>query len=568
MIPLAPLLLRPYLRSIRNRWRHERHIRGGSGRDIILLLFAVGVMFATFRGTSLLLAKFEQLSVLGYLSPGYPLGLIFLFLSGMTLLSTVALSFGLLYLADDLEVVLKSPLSTWRLFWGKFVTILVAESWMPFVFIYPLLAAFANHYHTAASFYFLSAAIILPFFIIAAALGMLAATMFAALVPANRTRELLAAAVAVAFFGLYALAELILSRTSDLRDASQIMRLISSASMQRSLVLPSSWIGGYLDSILLNIPGQSYWYLVLTWSTAVALAALAYLAIHFLHFRGYSQARNHRNRRRYNKSFFARLGATITSFLPSQARAISTKEFRSLFRDITQVAQFVMLAGIATVYVYNLRLVSALDQLPPESVVWWRGLLFLINICLGAFVSTAVCTRFIFPSVSIEGRAFWILRAAPIDLAALLRLKFQSWIVPVTLITAAVFTLGAYAIGANFGIVLLSFYLSICMAFGIVGLALGLGALFADFTIESPSQLAAGLGSLTFMLSSTILIFLSVAPVWALLETISEIEKCGLDAGAIRFGYLAANLVFMAASNIAISTWALRRGARTLSGLQ
>ena len=564
----APLLLRPYLKSIGNRWRRERHLRGSTGRDLILLLFACGVMFATYRGTSLLLQKFEQLSILGYLSPGYPIGLIFLFLSGMTLLSTVALSFGLLYLADDLEVVLKSPLSTWRLFWGKFVTIIVAESWMPFVFIYPLLAAFAQHYHAAFSFYFLSAAIILPFFAIAAALGMLAATIFAAVVPANRTRELLAAAVGVAFFGLYALAELILSRTSDLRDASQIMRLISAASMQRSLTLPSSWIGGYLDAILLNVPGQHFWYLLLTWSAALALAALAYLALHFLHFRGYSQARNHRNRRRYHNSLSARLAARIAAFLPSQARAISTKEFRSLFRDITQVAQFIMLAGIATVYVYNLRLVSALDQLPPESVVWWRGLLFLINICLGAFVSTAICTRFIFPSVSIEGRAFWILRAAPIDLAALLRLKFQSWIVPVALISAAVFTLGAYAIGANLAVVILSFYLSICMAFGIVGLALGLGALFADFTIESPSQLAAGLGSLTFMLSSTILIFVSIAPVWGLLETINAIEQFGFDAGAINFAYLAANLVFMAASNIAISTWALRKGARTLAALQ
>lgn len=565
---LIPVLLRPYLRSIGNRWRRERHLRGGRGRDFILLGFAVAIMFATYRGTSSLLSKFEQLSILGFLSPGYPLGLIFLFLSGMTLLSTIALSFGLFYLADDLEIALKSPLTTWRLFWSKFVTILVVESWMPFVFIYPLLAAFAVHYHASISFYFLSAAIILPFFSIAAAVGILAATLFAALVPANRTRELLAVAVGVAFFGLYALAELIMSRTSDLRDASQIMRLISSASMQRSLTLPSSWIGGYLDALLLNIPGPNIWYLSLAWSCAIAMTALAYLAVHFLHFRGYSQARNHRNRRRYGSSLISQFLHWLTSKLPAQARAISTKEFRSLFRDITQVAQFVMLAGIATVYVYNLRLVSALDQLPPESVRWWRGLLFLINICLGAFVSTAICTRFIFPSVSIEGRAFWILRAAPIELSQLLRLKFQSWILPVTLITAAVFTLGAYAIGAQLGVVILSFYLSVCMAYGIVGLALGLGALFSDFTIESPSQLAAGLGSLTFMLSSTILILISVLPLWGLLDTITAIEQCGLDAGIAKFAYLGANLVFMAASNLAISSWALRRGARTLATLQ
>jgi len=37
------------------------------------------------------------------------------------------------------------------------------------------------------------------------------------------------------------------------------------------------------------------------------------------------------------------------------------------------------------------------------------------NLGLGEFVATAVAVRFVYPMVSLEGRAWWLLRTAPVS---------------------------------------------------------------------------------------------------------------------------------------------------------
>jgi hypothetical protein len=60
--------------------------------------------------------------------------------------------------------------------------------------------------------------------------------------------------------------------------------------------------------------------------------------------------------------------------------------------------------------------------------------------------------------------------------------------------------------------------LSFFISYGIVGLGIGLGAYFADFSWEHPSQLALSVGGFIFMLSSGALIFLNIVPLGFLLR--------------------------------------------------
>jgi len=56
-----------------------------------------------------------------------------------------------------------------------------------------------------------------------------------------------------------------------------------------------------------------------------------------------------------------------------------------------------------------------LDNLPIKAV-YLQNLFSFLNIGLAAFVLTAIVARFVFPSVSREGEAFWIVQAAPVSL--------------------------------------------------------------------------------------------------------------------------------------------------------
>ena len=62
-------------------------------------------------------------------------------------------------------------------------------------------------------------------------------------------------------------------------------------------------------------------------------------------------------------------------------------------------------------------------------------LISFLNLGLAGFVLAAVAARFLFPSVSLEGRQMWLLRSSPLDLRAMLWSKY--WIGTVPLLVLA-----------------------------------------------------------------------------------------------------------------------------------
>ena len=54
---------------------------------------------------------------------------------------------------------------------------------------------------------------------------------------------------------------------------------------------------------------------------------------------------------------------------------------------------------------------------------------------LAGFVLTAVAGRFAFPSVSMEGSAFWLIRSAPVSLRAFLWIKFAIYLLPLLVLS-------------------------------------------------------------------------------------------------------------------------------------
>ncbi|MCB0338157.1 MAG: hypothetical protein KDD53_01070, partial [Bdellovibrionales bacterium] len=226
--------------------------------------------------------------------------------------------------------------------------------------------------------------------------------------------------------------------------------------------------------------------------------------------------------------------------------------------------QLMLLLGLCTIYLYNLRLLRVVDQLPDESKAWWQMFLVCGNMAMGGFVVAAVCTRFVFPTISLEGKAYWILRSGPCSLKSILRTKFLIWLVPVGSIATILLVSGAFAINADVPIILMSAAISWFMAYGIVGLAVGVGAVYANFDWEHSSQLAASFGSLIFMLTSTVLIGINLLPTsflilirtWKHLEQpISELEWYLAVAGCVFL------LLYV---NYATCRWALQIGQNAL----
>ena len=115
----------------------------------------------------------------------------------------------------------------------------------------------------------------------------------------------------------------------------------------------------------------------------------------------------------------------------------SLKDVRLFFRDTTQWSQLILLAVLLLVYVFNIR---ALPLFTGEKVPFCLvTMVVFLNQGLAGFVLAAIAARFIFPSVSLEGKQLWLLRSSPLDLEALLWSKYWTGTVPL-LVLALVIT--------------------------------------------------------------------------------------------------------------------------------
>ena len=84
-------------------------------------------------------------------------------------------------------------------------------------------------------------------------------------------------------------------------------------------------------------------------------------------------------------------------------------------------------------YLYNFRVLD-LSRIPYMSG-FIKNVYAFINLGMAGFVMATVAVRFVFPAVSAEGAAFWIIRTAPISLRDFLWSKFWTGLVPVLVLT-------------------------------------------------------------------------------------------------------------------------------------
>lgn len=509
---MIPILLKPKLLGIANRWKRQVSRRSKIVQDLVIIAFCIGLMILIYTGAHDVLVRTRFASKLIYLPASQPLSLILLPLFAMLLFSNCVIAIGSLFLGSDLELLLSSPLTPLRFFYGKFCYIMFNSSWMPFMFMAPVLLAFGITYHAPLSYYAIWPLLLIPYFLIPSALAMFVAVVFTIIIPANRTKEILLLCLLLILFGVYQLIDILGLSGRNISNFEEIVRLVSLFSMSNLYWLPSNWVASCLKQLL--EPDGSSWLaeVLLLYCCTAMLISLAYMSLEKLHGQAYSKARNIKQKVKLSgQNLRNHLNFLLPSLAPPK-QALLTKEYRMLVREVTQVVQLSLLLVLCLIYIYNLRIFGTVEALPEDIRADWKNFFFIGNVAMGAFIATAICTRFVFPSVSLEGRAYWLLVSGPMDIAELIKTKFWFWFTPISIVSAAFFAAGAYIIGASPFLIGVNVVSAMIICYGIVGLGIGLGALFADFDWEHSTELAASFGSFIYMLLSIFLILCSIVP--------------------------------------------------------
>jgi ABC-2 type transport system permease protein len=433
---------------------------------------------------------------------------------------------------------------------------------MVVVFLVPVLAGIGFAKCAPWSFILTAVLIVVPFVVIPVGLGAAVTLLLVNVFPARRARDILM------FMGLVFATSLVLllrflqpERLLKVESMPEVTAFFATLQSPITPLLPSFWAG---EALFAGVQGGSDWLHVgALWTTAAAVVVLVGAAFERWHFAGFSKSQEAR------KARFAQFHALdrAAGMLPLSPvrRHLLVKDLKVFLRDVSQWSQLLLLVALMLVYLYNFRVLD-LDRLPYMSGVV-KNLYAFLNLAMAAFVMSTVAVRFVFPAVSAEGAAFWIIRTAPISLRDFLWSKFWTGLVPVLVLTEILVVAGNELLGVDPFLKRMSAVAIVFMAFALVGLATGLGARYPRFAADNPSQVAGSYGGVAFMIVAVLFILVMIGLLgWpSSVYLFSQVRSQPLTEGQQVMFYAC----FAAAAALSIATWLLgmRTGVRALEAM-
>ncbi|MBN2358346.1 MAG: hypothetical protein JXR83_02775 [Deltaproteobacteria bacterium] len=513
----ASSLLYPRLRGLLNQAR--RLDRRGRGKVIGASAFVAAVWIGLYYGLQRLLGVLYRVELLGPYLVDRLLLLLLVSFMGILLLSNIVTSLATYYLSAELMLVNAAPVSRLRLFYAKFFENLAASSWMVVVFGVPVILAYGTVHDSPIGFYALAAVTWLGFLFIPAAVSVVVTTSLVNIFPARAARDLFIIVTAFFLGGAWILFRMLRpERLANPEGFVGVAQFLGSLAVPQSSWLPSTWVGAALTpamrgQVTAGLPAAGF---VLLW--AAAFTVLAAWITSALYLGGWSRAQEGRPARLHGLRG-RRLQEWASRLLGRAGGAVMAKDAKMLVRDATQWSQLVLLLALVAIYLFSIH------ALPFEVLQFdtstYRNAVAFLNVGMTGFVQSAVAARFVFPSISAEGRGIWILRASPTSAAELVRAKWIAGALPVLVFGEVLAVASNLLLRTDpliMGIAILDAALA---AFAICALAAGIGAAMPDFKAENAAKVAASFGGLLFMASALVVLFVLVAlqayPTWRLL---------------------------------------------------
>ena len=421
-----------------------------------------------------------------------------------------------LFLSRDLNLVHALPIGRERIFLARWIESTLDSSWMVIIYSIPVLLAYGIIFKADMGYYVNMFLLIFPLCMTASGISAFAVLLAVMILPAGRLKSVFVFLGILAFVILYIAFRLLKpERLVDPETFASALLYLQSLSTPSSPLIPSTWIFDSLKASLSHDTANSLFHAAIAWSGSIFLVFLNLFVAKFLYFKGFSRTQTADIKLFKNQTHGL---ADFFSFLPGPIRAFLVKEIKTFWRDQTQWSQIFLIAALVAIYIYNFS-VLPLEKSPIQTI-YLQNLFSFLNMALAAFVLTAVTARFVFPSVSMEGSAFWLVKSGPISIRSFLMIKFFVYLLPLLILSQVLIITTNILLKVTPFMMVLSSTTLFCTAPGIVALGLGLGAAYPDFTSENPAQSVTSFGGLVFMLLSTafigIIIILEAGPVYTL----------------------------------------------------
>ncbi|OIP41860.1 MAG: hypothetical protein AUK47_05765 [Deltaproteobacteria bacterium CG2_30_63_29] len=494
---------------------------GGVLRALLFIALG-GAVWAMFYGAShWFFVKTIALEPFGEILVRKLLSMTFMVIFSVLLFSSIIQAFSTYLLSDELRFILPYPVPPNALFSARFLETAFYSSWMVLLFGLPVFISAGVVFRSPVSYYLWLMCVFVPLILIPPALAVLVVLFLANTFPVQRAREVLIGLGVVFFIGAFiVIRQLQPEKLFNPGQFGNTMEFFSSLQTPGRYWLPSTWAIEVLHPYLrsdTDIP-LDVLHLSCLYGTAFGAYFIAAWAYRLLYRRAYSRAQQGRHSdyqlerqrdglggagksraRRRLQAWSQRMSLRAGRMGP--VLAIARKDAIVFTRDAVQWSQILLLIGLVVIYLVNFQYIGAIGK---GGIFGPIGIHFL-NFGLNGFLVAAVSVRIVFPAVSLEGRAFWLIRRSPIGLPRYLLAKWLGH-TPHMLLLAEGLTISSHLMsGTPLWLTLKSVVVIFFLVVSLTGLGVGVGALFPRFNSDNAAKIATGFGGVLFMGASLML---------------------------------------------------------------
>jgi len=513
------LIISPKVLAIKNFIRNLAP--GQSLKGLLLASFISGFWLICFVIFCRVLHYFRSTELIGDLLSGKLLSMILLTFFSILLFSNIVCALTSFFLSDDLHLLHYLPLDILQIYLTKLLETFIHASWMLLIFGLPVFLAYGVVYRAGPLYYIALVTSLICFAMICTTIGTAVALVLVNIFPVRRIKDIFFLLTIILMSCLYVIFRILQPEKLVNPEAfSSVASYIEQIRTPTSPLLPSHWVKEALFPLLLKGSSINYFSLLLLISTALAFIVLGYKLTSCLYLTGFTRAQEARPSRPfvYQRGSIP-LRGPLGTWLPLPLQAIISKEIKGFFRDTSQWSQILLLLALIIVYLYNIW-VLPLDKVKFPSF-YLENLISFLNLGLAGFVISAVAARFVFPAVSLEREAVWLIKTSPVTARQFLLSKYLTYLFPLLILAEILVVVSNRFLHATTFLTLLSTTTIFFMTLGITSLGIGLGAKYPHFKLENPAQLATSYGGVLYMVTSliyiSVIVTLEARPVYMIL---------------------------------------------------
>ncbi|MFC2145487.1 hypothetical protein ACFLQQ_04065, partial [Actinomycetota bacterium] len=405
--------------------------RSRVGRIIGTAIAAVVFSLIIFYSIRLISFIYNRLDLeLADLILNISLDYIFAIIFVIIILTGIATSFYTLYLSKDLELLLSFPISYRAVFTYKFIEVLILNSYLFVIIIFPFLIAYGVSSEIPLAYYPVMIVVFASILSIPTSIGVLVGMITARFVNPGRAKEIfgmIGGLFAIGFFILFQIVpRYIESKTPELKSMDfQSIKEYVLATFDRSFLkfLPSTLGSNALSSF----HDGSYTNFGLNFVLIIFIASLlVFLCINLsqkLYYSGWSSSSQVISRKRIRKEGIGdETAAGAKRFAaPILARVnyLLIKDFKILSRTPERLMQ-IFIPFIIYIFLFFIIMTDRSDSAEVNFFIGMDTILFLFfPLLIVGIINLNVSGN----NIGGEGLYFWILKVSPVSTKKLLRIK-------------------------------------------------------------------------------------------------------------------------------------------------